>query len=119
MNLINNNFQNLTASQETIIRHYLPNDKDIKYLSNFYYAFSDETRLKIIISLCINPLCVGDLANILKINQSTISHQLQILKNLQIVDCKRNKKTIIYSIINDSVEKVIECGVDSKSYFNI
>ena len=107
------NYQNLTASQEIIIKHYLPENNSIEKLSLFYSAFSDITRLKILMSLCITPMCVGDLANVLNINQSTLSHQLQLLRNFGIVKAERNKKNITYSIFNEYVEKIIEFGVDA------
>lgn len=107
-------YQVLTPSQETIIKHYLPDNNDIDDLSNFYYAFSDATRLRIIISLCMSPMCVGDLAKILNINQSTLSHQLKILKSCNVLKCERNKKIITYSILNEYVTKAIECGIDAR-----
>lgn len=108
-----NEYQNLTFSQETIVKHYLPDEKDIGKLANFYYAFSDNTRLKIIMCLSMMPMCVGDIATLLKINQSTISHQLQLLRTFGIVNFTRNKKNITYSICNEYVEKIIEFGVDA------
>lgn len=108
-------YQNLTFSQETILKHYLPDEENINKLANFYYAFSDSTRLKIIMSLCMMPMCVGDMATLLEINQSTISHQLQLLRNFGIVSFKRDKKNITYSICNEYVEKMIECCVDASA----
>lgn len=108
-------YQNLTYSQETILKHYLPNEEDIKNLANFYYAFSDSTRLKVIMGLCMMPMCVGDMASLLNINQSTLSHQLQLLRTFGIVNSKRDKKNMMYSISNEYIEKMIECGVDASS----
>ena len=71
----------------------------------FFYAFSDDTRLKIIILLILKPLCVNEIAAILSINQTTISHQLKILKSLNIVDCERNGKSIMYYIKNENNTK--------------
>ena len=108
-------YQNLTFSQETILNHYLPEEKNISKLSNYYYAFSDNTRLKIIMCLCVLPMCVGDLATFLGVNQSTISHQLQLLRNFGIVSSRRDKKNMTYSICNEYVEKMIECCVDASA----
>lgn len=105
-------YQNLTFSQESILKHYLPGECDLKKLTNYYYAFSDNTRLKIIMCLCITPMCVGDMSVLLNINQSTISHQLQLLRNFGLVEAKRDKKNMTYSICNEYVEKMIESCVD-------
>lgn len=108
-------YQNLTYSQESILKHYLPEDNYINKLTNFYYVFSDNTRLKIVMCLCITPMCVSDLAILLNINQSTISHQLQLLRNFNIVQAKRDKKNMTYSICNEYVEKMIECCIDASA----
>lgn len=91
---------NFDFREELALKEYMPNNKELKNLSTFFYAFSDDTRLKIIILLTIKPLCVGGICNVLSINQSTVSHQLKILKALNIVSCDRNGKTIIYYIKN-------------------
>lgn len=109
-----NNYQMLTPSQEAIIKHYLPKIEEVEKLTEFYFALSDITRLKIIMSLCMTPMCVGDLAKVLSINQTTISHQLKILKANKILKCERNKKNITYSISNEYVSKAIECAIDAR-----
>ena len=102
----------LGLKEEYTIKKYLPNKENLKNLSTFFYAFSDDTRLQIIILLTIKPLCVGDISNLLNINQTTISHQLKILKSLNIVACDRNGKNIIYYIKNTSIEGVLNATVD-------
>jgi len=98
--------------EEINLKKYMPNKKDIKNISTFFYAFSDDTRLKIIILLILKPLCVTDMSQILEVNQTTISHQLKILKSLNIVDCDRNGKNIIYYIKNNNIEEVLNASVD-------
>ena len=94
------------------LKQYMPNKNDLKNMSDFFHAFSDDTRLKIIILLSIKPLCVGEIQNVLDINQSTISHQLQILKSLNIVACDRDGKKMFYYIKNSSIENVLNASVD-------
>ena len=72
------------------LKSIMPSSKDIKSMSTFFYAFSDDTRLKIIILLTISPLCVTEISNVLNVNQTTVSHQLKILKSLNIVEYDRN-----------------------------
>lgn len=108
-------FQTLTNEECDLIKSYLPNSARLEDLSKFYFAFADSTRLKILISLCITPMCVGDLSKLLSINQSTISHQLQLLKSSNIVECRRVKKNITYSVSTEYVTKAIECGIDARA----
>lgn len=98
--------------EEIMMKKYMPDKENLKNLSTFFYAFSDETRLKIIILLTMKPLCVSDITKYLSINQTTISHQLKILKSINIVDCDRVGKNIIYYISNSSIEEVLNATVD-------
>ena len=102
----------LDCRDEIILRGVMPNKEDVLSLCNFFYAFSDNTRLRIIILLTVKPLCVNDISQILSLNQTTLSHQLKILKSLNIVDCDRNGKSIIYYIKNPSIQNVLDCTVD-------
>lgn len=98
--------------EEIMLKNYMPNNKDVKNMASFFYAFSDDTRLRIIILLTIKPLCVGDISCVLGINQTTVSHQLKILKSLNIVECNRCGKSIMYYIKNTAIEDVLNVGVD-------
>ena len=95
------------------IKEYLPRKDDVKKLSSFFQALSDFTRLKLIILLTIKPQCVGDMVDILDINQTTISHQLQILRGLNMVSTERVGKNIYYYLSNHAVEEVLEAVVDN------
>ena len=103
---------NLNFKEEYSIKNLMPTKSDMKNLTTFFYAFSDDTRLRIIILLIIKPLCVGDISALLNCNQTTISHQLKILKSLDIVSADRNGKNIIYYIKNPSIESVLNATVD-------
>lgn len=94
------------------LKQYIPCKNDIKSITSFFYAFSDDTRLKIIILLILKPLCVTDISNMLNINQTTVSHQLKILKSLNIVESDRNGKNIIYFIKNNGIEEVLNVCVE-------
>ncbi len=103
---------NLELREEIVLRGVMPNKADMVGLTNFFYAFSDYTRLRIIILLTVKPLCVNDISLILNLNQTTLSHQLKILKSLNIVACDRNGKNIIYYIKNPSIQNVLNSTVD-------
>ncbi len=102
----------LDIREEIAIKELLPNKTDITNLTTFFYAFSDDTRLKIIILLTIKPMCVTDISTFLNQNQTTISHQLKILKSLDIVSADRNGKNIIYYIKNPNIQEILNISVD-------
>lgn len=93
------------------IYYYMPKDKIIKRLNDFFSAFSDSTRLKIIICLSVSELCVNDLSNLLRLNQTTISHQLKILKDNGTVTARRDGKIIYYSITDNLVNECMLNGI--------
>ena len=99
-------------NEENSFLEYMPNKKDIKNISSFFYAFSDVTRLKIIILLMLKPLCVSEVSRVLNLNQTTVSHQLKILKYYNIVDGERTGKNIIYCIKNKNIEEVLNATVE-------
>ena len=94
------------------VAKYMPDKTNLKNLTTFFYAFSDNTRLRIIILLFIKPLCVGDISQILNVNQTTVSHQLKILKSLNIVSCDRDGKNIYYYMKNNNIEQVLNASVE-------
>jgi len=103
---------NFEVRDEYNLKKFMPNKNHLKNMVDFFYAFSDNTRLKIIILLSIKPLCVGEIVSVLAINQTTISHQLKILKSLNIVECSRAGKNIIYYIKNTGIEHVLNATVE-------
>ena len=103
----------LNKVEENEINNYMPSEKKLKNLANFFQNFSDSTRLKIISALSINDLCVIDLSNVLNINQTTISHQLKYLKNQCIVDSVRDGKIIKYSLQNKFVNDLMNYAIES------
>ena len=102
----------LEISEELALKNFMPKKSDLKNMTTLFYAFSDDTRLKIIVLLSIHALCVSDISLILGINQTTISHQLKILKSINILACDREGKNIIYYIKNPSIQDVLNASVD-------
>jgi ArsR family transcriptional regulator len=96
---------------DEIIDQYLPCEKELSNMTSFFSIFSDNTRLKIISLLSICEVCVSDISKLLGLNQTTVSHQLAVLKKGNIVSCRREGKTIYYYICNDHVENMMEMGV--------
>ncbi|MBE7074762.1 MAG: winged helix-turn-helix transcriptional regulator [Clostridiales bacterium] len=103
----------LNIVEENEINNYMPSDKKLNDMACFFQNFSDSTRLKIISALSINELCVNDLANVLDINQTTISHQLKYLKNQEIVEARRDGKIIKYSLKNRFINELMNYAIES------
>ena len=101
---------------QKIVEDYVPKGEIMNKLVNFFTVFSDYTRLRIISALTISEMCVSDLSTLLLINQTTLSHQLRLLKNLNAVDSKRQGKVIFYYIKNTAVNDVIEKAVQFLGY---
>jgi len=91
----------------SLVEEYSPDDETLFSLKNLFSVFADETRIKIITALCLSEMCVTDISRALKINQTTASHQLKILKDNQIISSRRQGKIIFYSANVDFVDKIM------------
>lgn len=85
-------------------------------LADLFKALSDQTRLRIIHSLLKQELCVCDLSDVLGMQQSAISHQLRVLRNLRIVKRRKEGKMMYYSIDDQHVEGLFLQGLDHISH---
>ena len=103
----------LSVKNKNKILEYLPNDKELSKLALYFQNFSDCTRLKIISCLAMCDLCVNDLSKLLGINQTTISHQLKLLKDQGIISNIRNGKIIVYHLNNDKVNDLMYFAVSN------
>ena len=104
----------LKASEQTKdeLDKYMPNGKVLQELADFFSIFSDATRIKIISALSLSEMCVSDLSTMLNINQTTLSHQLKLLKNQNLVDSRRDGKIIYYSASNMIINDLMLSGVE-------
>lgn len=94
------------------IKYYLPQEKVLRMLADFFSIFSDETRIKILSALSVSELCVNDISNILKLNQTTVSHQLKLLKGIGAVKYRRDGKIIYYSLADKNINDCLMNGVN-------
>lgn len=101
---------------QTMVEDYVPKGEILDELVCFFSIFSDYTRLKVISALAISEMCVSDISNLLKLNQTTVSHQLRLLKNLNAVTTKRQGKVIFYSLRNQTLSDVLLKGVEFLGY---
>ena len=91
---------------------YLPDDNSVKKIARFFALLSDPSRVKLLSALTISPLCVTDLAAILNMNQTTVSHQLRLLRDLDVVTCERQGKILKYKIANPKINEILLVGVE-------
>ncbi len=101
---------------QSIITDYVPSGETLDDLVSFFSVFADYTRLRIISALAVSEMCVSDISNLLKINQTTVSHQLRLLKNLNAVKTSRQGKVVFYSLRNDILNEILLKGVEFLGY---
>ena len=87
-------------------------EKLLNNLTEFFKILGDATRVKILYALDKNELCVCDIANILGMSKSSISHQLGTLRKNGIVKCKRKGKEVFYMLDDEHVREVFEVGME-------
>ena len=90
----------------------MPDEDLLMDLSELFKVFGDSTRIKILYVLLESDMCVCDLAQILNMTQSAISHQLRILKQSKLVKNRREGKTVIYSLADGHVRSIISQGME-------
>ncbi len=83
----------------------------ISEISTFFKILGDNTRVKILFALDHNEMCVCDIANVLNMTKSSISHQLSYLKDLNIVKSRKNGKEVYYSLDDEHVKEVFEVAI--------
>lgn len=89
----------------------LPDDELIADLSDMFKIFGDQTRVKILMALESGELCVCDIAAVMNMSQSAISHQLRVLKQSNIVKTRRQGKVVYYSISDDHVKEIFDIAM--------
>lgn len=83
----------------------------ITEISTFFKILGDNTRVKILFALDHNEMCVCDIANVLNMTKSSISHQLSYLKDLNIVKSRKSGKEVYYSLDDEHVKEVFEVAI--------
>ena len=106
--------QFLYVKQETWdrINEKMPPEEELQDLADFFKIFGDATRLKILNVLLNEELCVYDIAAMLGMSQSAISHQLRVLKQMGLVKNRREGKTIFYSPADSHIVTILSQGLD-------
>lgn len=94
------------------VRLDMPDEITLTDLSDFFKILGDSTRTKIICALNANEMCVCDLAVLLNMTKSAISHQLKTLKQANLVKNRKTGKIVFYSLADDHVKDIYEKGLD-------
>jgi len=90
----------------------MPDEDQLYDLAEIFKVFGDSTRIKILYVLFESEMCVCDIAQLLNMNQSAISHQLRALKNARLVSSRREGKTVFYALADDHVKTIIDQGLE-------
>ena len=96
---------------EKVLRD-MPDDETLYDLAELFKVFGDSTRVKILYALFESELCVCDIAQLLGLSQSAVSHQLRVLKSSRLVKPRRDGKTVFYSLDDDHVRSIIAEGME-------
>jgi ArsR family transcriptional regulator len=100
------------------VQKKLPADEKLYELADFFRVFGDSTRIKILYVLLQSEMCVYDIASLLGMTQSAISHQLRVLKQMQLVKFRREGKTVFYSLSDSHIENILNQGMEHISEEN-
>lgn len=90
----------------------MPDEAVLYDAAELLKVFGDSTRIRIIFVLCQSEMCVCDIADLLQMTQSAISHQLRVLKQARLVNTRREGKTIYYSLCDAHVQKIFYAAME-------
>ena len=90
----------------------MPDEDSLFDLSELFKVFGDSTRIRILYCLFESEMCVCDIATLLNMTQSAISHQLSVLKKSKLVKSRRSGKTVFYSLADAHVRAIINQGME-------
>lgn len=104
----------LCIHEDTVksLKNRLLDKSTVLGLADIFKALGDQTRVQIIFALSMQELCVCDLAALLEMSQSAISHQLRVLRNLRIVKFRKEGKIVYYSIDDNHIVNLFTEGLE-------
>ena len=100
--------------QETVwkVRGLMPEGNEFYDLADLYKMFADSSRVKMLWALSVNEMCVCDLADLIGMTRSAVSHQLKSLRLANLVRSRKDGKEVFYSLADDHVRDIFEKGLD-------
>lgn len=90
----------------------MPKETLLYELSDFFKVMGDGTRIKLLWALDESEMCVGDLAVLLNMTKSAVSHQLKVLKTAKLVKSKKNGKNVYYALDDHHVKSILEKALE-------
>ena len=90
----------------------VPVEEEIYGVAELFKVLGDQTRVKILFTLIKDEMCVCDIAELLEMSQSAISHQLRVLKQARLVKYRREGKTVYYSVSDEHVAVILNTGIE-------
>lgn len=115
MDIKEQNSGDFLAVHEDVVKRVLerqPVEEVLYDLAELFKVFGDSTRIRILYALVESELCVGDIALMLQLGQSAVSHQLKILKDAKLVRFRREGKVIFYALNDDHVRTILNMGME-------
>jgi len=94
------------------VRESMPPEESLYDLAELFKVFGDSTRIRILHALSASEMCVCDIAALLGMTQSAISHQLRVLKHARLVKYRKEGKVIYYSLADDHVNQIFAQGLE-------
>ena len=102
--------------QEAVLE--MPNEDTFNKLADLFKLIGDTTRCRILFALDQNEMCVCDLANVLNMTKSSVSHQLAVLRRSGVVKCRRSGKEVYYTLDDEHIVKLFEVGLEHINHKN-
>ncbi|ACL18988.1 ArsR family transcriptional regulator [Desulfitobacterium sp. LBE] len=93
------------------VREHMPDEDNLIDLADLFKVFGDSTRVKILCALFRAEMCVCDIAVLLGMTKSSISHQLRVLKQSKLVNYRKSGKVVYYSLADDHVKTIFDQGL--------
>lgn len=93
------------------VKKRMPADEQLLDLAELFKVFGDSTRVRILSALSLNELCVNDLASLLSMTPSAISHQLKVLRTAKLVRVRKDGKVAYYSLDDEHVNAILAIGM--------
>ena len=90
----------------------VPEKETLEDIAELFKGFADATRVHILSQLAVEELCGTEIAEKVELSQSAISHQLRILKQMQLIKFRREGKNILYSLADDHVKTILQMGLE-------
>ena len=94
------------------VTEVMPDEDQLLDLAEFFKVFGDSTRIKILYVLSQAEMCVCDIATLLQMGQSAISHQLRVMKQMRLVKFRRDGRTVFYSLADGHIQTILAQGME-------